>query len=241
MTHRPGHWVEVADRTFARRYAELDQTLGLVVGDEHCLVIDTGSDERFGAELAAAVREITALPWTVMITHAHFDHFFGTRAFLPCPVWAHARCRDVLADTAEQTRRDWAERYRGEGKADLAVLLEAAELVLPTGVFTQSIELDLGGRAAVLLHPGPAHTDHDVAVHVPDVGVLFAGDLVEQGAPPSVGSDAHLARWPDALDRLLELGPGTIVPGHGDPVDPEFVTRQRDALRERHAAGDPGR
>lgn len=231
-TRRPGRWVEVADRTYARRYTELDQTLGLVVGDERCLVIDTGSDEAFGAEFAAAVREVTDLPWTVVITHAHFDHFFGTAAFLPCPVWAHTRCRDVLVESAEQIRGAWAERYRREGEDDLALLLEAAQLVLPTEVFTHRTELDLGGRAAVLLHPGPAHTDHDVAVHVRDTNVLFAGDLVEQGAPPSIGSDAHPATWPDALDLLLQLGPDTIVPGHGDPVDAAFVSRQRDELRE---------
>jgi glyoxylase-like metal-dependent hydrolase (beta-lactamase superfamily II) len=236
MTQRPGTWTAVGDGAYARRYEELDQTMGLVVGTERCLVIDTGRDETFGAEFAASIREITELPWTVVLTHAHFDHFFGTTAFLPCPVWAHTRCREVLVAGVEQTRRAGSERYRAEGKDDLAALLDVAELVLPTDLFTHRVDLDLGGRIAVLLHPGQAHTDHDVAVHVPDAGVLFAGDLVEQGAPPSVGADAHPATWPDALDLLLILRPHTIVPGHGDPVDAAFVARQRDDLRERYGS-----
>jgi glyoxylase-like metal-dependent hydrolase (beta-lactamase superfamily II) len=102
--------------------------------------------------------------------------------------------------------------------------------VAPTDVFTDRVSLDLGGRRVELVHPGLGHTDHDVVVHVPDAGVLFAGDLVEQGQPLSIGPDSTLARWPATLDAVLALGPRTIVPGHGEPVDPAFVRAQRDEL-----------
>jgi glyoxylase-like metal-dependent hydrolase (beta-lactamase superfamily II) len=69
-----------------------------------------------------------------------------------------------------------------------------------------------------------------VVVHLPDEGVLFAGDLVEQGAPPAIGRDAYPLDWPSTMDALLALGPKVIVPGHGETVDPAFVTGQRDEL-----------
>ncbi|TDV38736.1 MBL fold metallo-hydrolase [Actinophytocola oryzae] len=225
-----GRWIEVGDGVFARRYVELDQTLGLVVGDTHCLVIDTGTDEVHGASMAAAVRFVTPLPWTVVITHAHFDHFFGTKAFLPASVIAHERCRAEILAGGDLQRRAWAARFRSEGKAEQAERLATAKLVAPMEVITSSVQLDLGGRAVTLVHPGPAHTDHDVFVHVPDVDVVFAGDLVEQGAPPSVGPDAHASDWPAALDAILDLNPEIVVPGHGDPVDADFVRRQRDEI-----------
>jgi glyoxylase-like metal-dependent hydrolase (beta-lactamase superfamily II) len=223
-------WLEVADGVYARRYAELDQTLGLVVGERRCLVVDSGTDETHGAEFAAAIRELTGLPWDLVITHAHFDHFFGTAPFLPATVWAHARCRDVLERDAEQRRRNWVGRYTETGKPELARRLAAARLVLPTDVFTDRVTLDLGGRTAELVHPGLGHTDHDVVVHVPDARVVFAGDLVEQGAPPQAGPDSVLAQWPSTLDSMLALDPRVIVPGHGEPVDPAFVRAQRAEL-----------
>jgi glyoxylase-like metal-dependent hydrolase (beta-lactamase superfamily II) len=224
-------WLEVADGVYARRYAELDQTLGLVVGAQRCLVVDTGTDETHGAELAAAVREVTGLPWDVVLTHAHFDHFFGTAAFLPCRVWAHERCRSALVEGAEEHRADWVAHYGEDlGKPELARRLAAARLVLPTDVFTDRVRLDLGGRVADLVHPGLGHTDHDVVVHVPDADVVFAGDLVEQGMPAKVGPDSVLAAWPSTLDAVLALDPRVIVPGHGEPVDPAFVRAQRDEL-----------
>lgn len=222
-------WLEVAAGVYARRYEELDQTLGLVVGSTGCLVIDSGTDETHGGDFAAAVRTVTPLPWTLVITHAHFDHFFGAAAFLPCPVWAHVRCAEAMADSDEH-RRDWVARYESRGEPDLARRLAAARLVLPTDLLTDHVTLDLGDRSVDLIHPGPAHTDHDVLVHVPDANVVFAGDLVEQGAPPSIGPDAHVTHWPAALDRILALNPTVVVPGHGDPVDQAFVAAQRDEL-----------
>ncbi|MTD56859.1 MBL fold metallo-hydrolase [Amycolatopsis pithecellobii] len=213
-------WTELGEGVYARRYTHLDQTLGLVVGAERCLVVDTGGDEVQGAEFAAAIREITTVPWLVVLTHAHFDHHFGTKPFLPCPVWAHERCRAAMG----ADRETWVETFRREHKHELARLLEEAELVPPSHLFTAEVTLDLGGRKVTLLHPGRGHTDHDVAVHVPDAGVLFAGDLVEQGAPPEIG---YPADWPSAIDELLALHPGTVVPGHGEPVDAAFVRRQQ--------------
>jgi glyoxylase-like metal-dependent hydrolase (beta-lactamase superfamily II) len=64
---------------------------------------------------------------------------------------------------------------------------------------------------------------------VPAAGVLFAGDLVEQGAPPDF-TDADPLAWPSAMDTLLAMAPDTVVPGHGEPVDRAFVAAQRAEL-----------
>jgi glyoxylase-like metal-dependent hydrolase (beta-lactamase superfamily II) len=223
--------LELGEGVFAYRYAELDQTLGVVIGDQRCLVIDTGTDEEHGAAHAAAIRDLTPLPWTVVITHAHWDHHFGSMAFQPCPVLAHPLCGKEMTGATED--HEWVRRYRAEGKTELAQRLLAARVVPPSQVLPDRVEVDLGGRQVVLLHPGRGHTDHDVVVHVPDADVLFAGDLVEEGAPPSAGSDAHLADWPSTLDVLLATGATTFVPGHGHPVDGDFVRAQRDELASR--------
>jgi len=101
--------------------------------------------------------------------------------------------------------------------------------VVPDHLVAKRADVDLGGRQVLLTHPGAGHTNHDVVVWSPDTGVLFAGDLIEQGADPDF-TDAHPLEWPTALTELLRLGPRIVVPGHGDPVDAEFVAAQRDDL-----------
>ncbi|GII79900.1 MBL fold metallo-hydrolase [Sphaerisporangium rufum] len=220
-------WVEVAERVFVRRHATLDLSLGLVVGERACLVVDTGADEEQGAEFAAAVRELTGLPWSVLLTHAHFDHCFGTAAFGGCPVWGHPGCRAELAGGG--ARADGMEYHRSAGDAAAAGRLADARAVPPDRVVPDRAEIDLGGRRVLLWHPGPGHTGHDLVAHVPDAGVVFAGDLVEQGAPPAF-EDSFPERWPDAVGEILAAGPRIVVPGHGDPVDAAFVAGQRAEL-----------
>ncbi|MGP4016298.1 MBL fold metallo-hydrolase [Saccharopolyspora sp. 5N708] len=224
-------WSEVGAGVFVRRYAELDLSVGLVVGGESALVIDTRGDHQQGVELARAVRQVTALPWQVAITHGHFDHCFGTDAFLPAHVWAHERCPAHLARTAAGQRDHWVAHYRQEGADDIAAALAASAPAMPDHLVSARADLDLGGRTVQLRHLGLGHTDHDLVVAVPDAGVVFAGDLVEQGAPPDF-EDAYPQHWPSTVDALLALGPTTIVAGHGTPVDPDFVRTQRAELAE---------
>jgi glyoxylase-like metal-dependent hydrolase (beta-lactamase superfamily II) len=228
-------WIEVAEQVFARRHEELDQTLGLIVGSERCLVVDSGTNEMHGQAWRAAIREVTTLPWDLLITHAHWDHFFGTAAFTPCPIWAHPVCQQEITNNAEEHRARGLRYYRDAGLPVEA--MSAARVVPPTELVPYAVKLDLAGRSVVLFHPGRGHTGGDVVAHVPDAGVLFAGDLVEEGAPPAVGSDAYPAEWPSTMDVLLSLRPNVIVPGHGNPVDQAFVAAQRDELAAKYVTG----
>ena len=67
---------------------------------------------------------------------------------------------------------------------EFAGSIEAVEISPPDQVFDDAVTLDVGNRSVVLAYHGLGHTDGDVVVAVPGAGVLFAGDLVEEGAPP---------------------------------------------------------
>jgi glyoxylase-like metal-dependent hydrolase (beta-lactamase superfamily II) len=228
-------WREVGERVFVRRHKTLDLNAGLVLGDDRCLVIDTRGSEREAGELLRAIRSITLLPYVVAITHAHFDHCFGNATFAAeqpgCEIWAHQRCRDELASSGAGQRASIATWLRDSGEPVLADEVETVRLELPNRTLTSDVTIDLGGRTALLHHPGRGHTDHDIVVEVADTGVTFVGDLVEQGAPPSF-DDASPLEWAGTLDRLLERTGSVIVPGHGEVVDSEFVSQQRVDIAE---------
>ena len=92
--------------------------------------------------------------------------------------------------------------------------------------------LELGDRLVELVHPGRGHTAGDLVVRVPDADVLLAGDLVEESAPPAFGDDSWPLEWPLSLDIALGLltPASVVVPGHGAPVDRDFVEVQRNAI-----------
>jgi glyoxylase-like metal-dependent hydrolase (beta-lactamase superfamily II) len=226
------HWQEVADGVLVRRHAELDLNCGLVLGDGACLVVDTRSHLGEAADLIAAVREVTPHPWTVVNTHAHYDHCFGNAAFRPAIIWGSRGCADTLTATADEQRAAVVAELRAAGDDHAAELVASAPVDPPDASVDDSAVLDVGGREVVLRFLGRGHTDHDLVVEVEADGdgtVVFAGDLVEQGAPPAF-EDSWPAEWPATLGRLHALARGPVVPGHGAVVDAAFVGSQREEL-----------
>ena len=214
-------WREIADRVFIRRFAFFDQTIGAVIGRDRVLVIDTRSTLVQARELLDDLRNVSGLPHVVLNTHAHFDHVLGNAAFRPCEIWGEDGCARFMRDLGSARRAEVA-----------AEMFEIADDVLaspvdpPDRTFAGAATLDLGDRRVNLRFLGRGHTDHDVVALLPDAGVVFAGDLLEEGAPPSFG-DAFPLDWPATLGHLLDAaGEGQIVPGHGEVVDRDFAAGQ---------------
>lgn len=215
-------WDEVGDRVFRRRYAELDQNIGVVVTDDGLVVIDSRSHPRHARILREDLAALSPLPvrWLVN-THRHWDHCFGNQVFADAVIVGHRNCRDRLVS-------EWRDVIAALS-CDPSLPVEdrrsfdEVELVPPTLVFDDHTGLWAGGRRLELAFLGRGHTDGDIVVTVDDV--TFAGDLVEEGAPPSFG-DSYPDEWPDTLRRLAEGVTGAVVPGHGDVVDRGFVLSQ---------------
>ena len=82
-------FVEIADRVFVARYAEWDVNVGLVVGADGVLAVDSRASERQGQEALDDVRAVaphSPVRWLVN-THAHFDHVLGNQSFTAATVW----------------------------------------------------------------------------------------------------------------------------------------------------------
>ncbi len=239
-------WQEVADGVLLRRHRRWSVNSVLVLGGAGVLVVDAGESAAAGAELVAAVRAVSPLPWTLVLTHAHHDHLLGAGAFLPARIWGTPGCHRHAVRHGERDRAQAARELAEDGDSDGADAVARSPVVTPNRLMgDRSHRLDLGGRVVDLVHPGPGHTDHDLVVSVPDAGLLVAGDLVEQGASPSF-EDSWPLDWPAALDVLLDLagpGPALVVPGHGRPVEPDAVRAQRELLaqvaRTAQQGGDP--
>lgn len=219
-------WLEVGDRVFTHHYDFLDQQIGVVLGGGEVLLVDTRASPRHAREVIADLRALTADPVSIVVdTHWHWDHAFGNVAFRPASIWGHVRA---------------AERLRREGLSTIAELTREApelardltEVVIdpPEHTFDDRATIRVGDRVVELAYHGRAHTEGDISILVPDANVLFAGDLIENGAPPSFG-DGYPIDWPNAVEQLIPLATGAVVPGHGAVGDRAFVEHQLAAFR----------
>jgi glyoxylase-like metal-dependent hydrolase (beta-lactamase superfamily II) len=228
-------FTEVGPEVYVLRYPVLDVNVSLIVGGEVAVVVDTLSTAAQARELAEALRAVTPLPLAIVNTHHHFDHCFGNAVLAELSpgvsIWAHEAAIATLRDDGAKLQRSWYEEY-ATTDPELAQGIADASLYPPNRtVHTESI-MDIGGRFVELRHFGRGHTDGDLVVVVPDATVLVAGDLVEQGAPPSF-VDSYPLDWPETLAAMRHLrGSPVVVPGHGSIVDMDYVRAQHDELTE---------
>jgi glyoxylase-like metal-dependent hydrolase (beta-lactamase superfamily II) len=160
-------------------------------------------------------RRLTSAPLARLInTHHHLDHTLGNALFpRETEILAHARAK------AEMQRVGWSPQLEGlllRIAPHFAGTLDDAALRLPDATFDgDSLELAIGPHRVRLLHFGTGHTRGDVLVHLPDAGLLFAGDVAFFNVTP-LAFEGHIGSWIAVCRRVLALdGVETIVPGHG--------------------------
>lgn len=221
-------WVELGDRVFVRRYRFYDQNIGVVLGRGEALVIDTRSTYGQAREILDDLRMLTNDPVTVVVdTHGHFDHTYGNRVFRPATIWGQAGCVAFMERTGEARKASVAAEA-----PPIAAELDEIVIDPPDRTFEREATVEVGGRAVVLRFLGRGHTDHDAVVTVPGTDVVFAGDLLENGAVPYFG-DSYPMDWPATaagITALIDPERGIVVPGHGDHAGIDFARAQTASL-----------
>ena len=226
-------FTEVAHDVWVARHEWFDVNVTLVRGSAGLLVVDTHASAAAAGQVIEDVRALGVGEVVAVVnTHEHFDHVFGNGSFRAAygaiPVHAHEVAAGATVPAGERTKA----RYRELPDEPHRDEVLATEIVAADTSFSSAVALDLGDRLVELVHPGRGHTGGDLVVRVPDADVLLAGDLVEESGPPGFGEDCHPMEWPLALDIVLGLltAGSLVVPGHGAPVDRDFVEVQRNEI-----------
>lgn len=227
--------VQVADRVwFVQGQAALGtpenrnfiSNAGFVVTDDGVVVVDALGSPTLAQELLAEIKRVTPQPVRyVIVTHYHADHIYGLQTFKAAgaTVLAHAKGREYLNSETARQRLE-------ASRVELAPWINATTELLEADRWLDQPQTDVkvGSYDFQISYVGPAHTPEDLVVFVPQLGVLFSGDLFFQGRIPFVGqADSRL--WITSLTQLMKYQPKLVIPGHGpastDPMKDMAMTR----------------
>jgi glyoxylase-like metal-dependent hydrolase (beta-lactamase superfamily II) len=232
----PTALTEVAAGVFVitDRRVPLVPNIGIILGNDAALVVDTGMGPANGQKVLDCARRLAGNRRLVLtLTHFHPEHGFGAQVFKG-------------AAKIHYNRSQWDElRAKGDGYLGMfntfgpgvAAALEGTQLVQPDDVYEgSSTSIDLGGPTVELRTWGLAHTAGDQVVWLPRERILFTGDLAEERIfpifpwfPPN-DADIDGARWAEILTELASWKPAIVVPGHGDIGGAEILTAVRDYM-----------
>ena len=215
----------------------------LIYGSTDAVLTDPGMTEdqahALGDWVAARGRNLT----DIVITHGHGDHWFAAqllaerfgRASSPPP----ARSRRCMRNAAVRPLL-WDKVYTGIPES------------LVTAVTVPDNRLTLEGHDLVIVEVGSTDSDDTTVVHVPDLELVVAGDVIYNGVHMYLAQVAVVGGfgpWRDAIDKVEALEPRHVVAGHqnqqlDDDADRliaetrQYLDDAEELLRTEHTALD---
>jgi glyoxylase-like metal-dependent hydrolase (beta-lactamase superfamily II) len=191
--------------------AEGDPNSGIIVGDDGVMVIDTQATPSAADNVIARVAKLTDKPIKyVLLTHFHAVQVLGASAYKDAEILASDATRGLIAERGKQDMESEIGRFPRLFRDAKSI----PELTWPTMTFPDQVSVWLGRREVRIMHIGRGHTAGDLIAVVPDAGVVFSGDLVENKSACYCG-DAHFTEWLATLDLLAEMQANALVPGRG--------------------------
>ncbi len=218
--------IEVAPRTWHIRLPIVNAVL--FETDAGLVLVDTGMAPA-GPAILDAIRQVSDMPLhTVMYTHGHVDHAYGTWALIEAGERPEIVAHERLGKRFERylRLRESLAHYMSQPVEQLPT--DRSDLVWPTRTFHDRLELEIGGERFVLVHH-PGETDDQFYVWVPERGALASADYY-QGILPNAGNGKRVQRyveeWAIALREMAALKPALLLPAHGEALS------EPDAIRE---------
>jgi glyoxylase-like metal-dependent hydrolase (beta-lactamase superfamily II) len=180
----------------------------LIYGSEDAVLIDTAfttdQAKAIGDWIETHARNLT----DIFVTHGHGDHWFAA---------------ELLSDRFDA---------RIVASAGTIVQMHAAVAARPLlwdkvypGIPSTSVKavglpdnrLSLEGHQCIIVEVGHADTEDNSVLHVPELELVVAGDVIYNGAHMYLGecfAAGGFGSWRGAIDKVEALNPSHIVCGH---------------------------
>ncbi|MBB5986902.1 MBL fold metallo-hydrolase [Sphingobium lignivorans] len=228
---------------------------GLIASGGETLLVDTLMSVPLTREMLdqfkARVPEAAKIDRLVN-THANPDHFFGNGLVADAEIIGTVEAKKEMAGFNPRALAALRDNYQNMGDAG-AFLYETMgrkfdfsgvdDVTLPNRTFEKHLTLTVGDKQVELTDLGPAHTDSDTIVWVPEDRVVFTGDLLFNEGHPIMWA-GPVENWIAACKHIIDLDPQVVVPGHGPITERTAVAAMkgyfeyvRDEARARFDAG----
>ena len=179
-------------------------------GSPACVAVDPGMSSPDGAaQLLDAIRDNHLQPEAILLTHGHFDHYWGVARILehyPVPVYMHPADRPI--------RELGAAVFKGMQS------FSSLKTDFPTQPVADGDTLRLGGTEWQVIGT-PGHTPGSVCYWSREDHLLLSGDTLFAGSIGRTdleGGDYDTLMH-SLLDKLMLLpGETDVIPGHGQPT-----------------------
>ena len=221
-----------------------------IVTDAGSVIFDTGLSHQAADQKAALEAAAPGPVRYVILSHAHGDHTGGAE------LWREAGAKVVAHRLFLQRAADRERLTEFSNRGDSILwgpvleTMESYRAVEPDVIVDERWGFELGGLSFEVLHTAGAEGPDGISLWIPEIRALFTGDLfgpiMGKEMFPNLftlrGENLREAQpYIETLERVLELEPEIVLPGHFEPVFgaeklQTTIRRVRDTVRYVHDA-----
>ena len=190
----------------------------IIIEGVHEVMLVDAQLTKTGAEKVLQEIKETKKPLSIIyITHEHADHFLGLEVFREAYPRVRIIANSLVVDRINKVYQDKIDKWQkilGSGATSRVVAIEKFD-----GNF-----IEFEGSKIVVLKNIRGDTDENTMLWVPGQRILIAGDVLFNNMHAYTAETDSEARgkWLNSLDKIRELKPLLVVPGHskvGAPLD----------------------
>lgn len=187
-----------------------------IIGNSGVTIIDAKMTDQAAKEMLEAVKKITDKPIKrLILTHCDMDHVNGINVFPEdIDIIAHENSLKNMVKANEQGQ---------------------VKIRLPNKTFNDQMSLAEEGIEMRLLFFGPAHTDGNIVIYIPDERIAIIGDLFFAGMDPLIHKQKNGTSegFVNVLQKIIDLNADKYMSGHAEPVGKTEIEGLKNTIMEK--------
>ena len=189
----------------------------IIEGTHEVMLVDAQLTKTNAERVLQEIKETKKPLSIIYVTHEHADHFLGLEVFREAYPGVRIIANSSVTDRINKVYQEKIDKWKkilGTGATSHAVAIEKFD-----GNF-----IEFESSKIEVLKNIQGDTDENTMLWIPGQGILIAGDVLFNDMHVYTAETDSKARgkWLNSLQRIRELKPSVVIPGHskvGAPLD----------------------
>jgi glyoxylase-like metal-dependent hydrolase (beta-lactamase superfamily II) len=189
----------------------------IIEGAHEVMLVDAQLTKTSAERVLQEIKETKKPLSIIYVTHEHADHFLGLEVFKEAYPRVRIIANSAVVDRINQVYQEKVDKWKnilGSGATSQVVAIEKFD-----GDF-----IKFEGSEIEVLKNIQGDTDENSMLWIPGQGILIAGDVLFNNMHVYTAETDSKARakWLNSLNKIRELKPSVVIPGHskvGAPLD----------------------
>jgi len=182
----------------------------IIEGADEVMLVDAQLTKTNAERVLRGIQKTKKPLSIIYITHEHADHFLGLEVFREAYPGVRIIANSAVTDRISKVYQEKVDKWKkilGSGAASRVVAIEKFD-----GNF-----IEFENSKIELLKDVQGDTDENTMLWIPEQRILIAGDVLFNNMHVYTAETDSKARgkWLNSINRIRELKPSEVIPGHG--------------------------